>query len=822
MPTQPDGPALRAQFEALLDLDLPSRHEALQQLAQENPKLAAALTDLFAIDAAQTHSELAFASNFATRTLEEIANPSIEGYELLEAIGEGGMGEVYLANRSRGEIVQKVAIKRLRGISGGSYAAALLHEQKLLADLDHPGIVRWLDAGTDSAGKPWFAMNFVQGEGILDYAKKHSLSLRERIVLFRKVCEPVAYAHSRGVIHRDLKNPNVLIDTDGGVHLLDFGIARAVEAISRFEATATSERFFSLASASPEQVKGLPTSTATDLYSLGVMLYQLLSNKPPYDLSFGSPTELQTRICELPVVAPSQQLTAANQKKFPEELDRICLQLLRKDPSERYPTVDALVNDLTAFLDGRPVQAAGQNRWYLLRKFVIRHWKPLSAATLVFAALTALSVSLYLKQLDLEHANVIASAASKETTAVNAFLLDVFLLADPGNTNGEQLKVIELIDQAQARLGFSATSNSLGTLGYALGSLRIRLGDNAGVEPIVAQLLASPVPAVRSKGMELEAERLFVEGKFDLAAAAYEKALAQASASQHLSLRVRYFHALNAGRQNLESLRFFERLAKEQSVLSISDAIMTAEVLYQSPDKALGLLDRSVASEEAGGYSTSLAVADMTRARMLRKLGRSEEALEKLDRATGFLETVYGPQHSTALSGLVLRASIFSELGRYEEAFQTGTEYLDRAAASNIEVRRGEKINRYAAGLRVPERREESKVGMRQLLDGANEVATAIIHLHLATQAIREGNHVVALEEFAQGRIALPKDHPLKSELEFGESLICPERYSDARRGQLAATVNELPPAERKVWAILESQVSDNNGISHLKNVCAL
>ena len=320
-------------------------------------------------------------------------------YRILRRIGEGGMGTVYLAERSDGHFVQQVAVKLLTSAAEGSpiLAERFSLERKLLARLEHPGIARLLDGGVLADGKPFLAMEYVDGERIDAWCDRHQLDLTARVRLFLSVCSAVDYAHRRLIIHRDIKPANILVTEDGTPKLLDFGIARVLDDDTDVLVTATVQHAMTLAYASPEQIERLPLTTAADVYSLGVVLYQLVAGRRPYQ-HLVTPHLLSSAIVGGKVIAPSRvgrssvdevDGVVAPARTVPKDIDAIVLKALRRDVNDRYQGVTALSDDLKRFLDHRPVLARRGRSWYRARRFVQRNRWPLVVGSAVLGAVLA-------------------------------------------------------------------------------------------------------------------------------------------------------------------------------------------------------------------------------------------------------------------------------------------------------------------------------------------------------------------------------------------------------------------------------------------------
>ncbi len=312
-------------------------------------------------------------------------------YRIVEIIGEGGMGTVYRAVRSDTEYEQAVAIKIVRG---GFDSAALTdrfrQERQILADLNHPHIARLLDGGTTPDGLPYLVMEFIAGQPITSYCQDHKLGIAERIRLFRQACSAVEFAHQRLVIHRDLKPANILVTDDGQVKLLDFGVAKLLAEGDAAQTIGT--YWLTPAYASPEQVSGGAMTTASDVYSLGVILYEVLCGHSPYRKKPNTLPEALQAVTSLEPLPPSETLArdAADKalaRKLRGDLDRIALKALRKEPVRRYASVEQLSEDLRRHLVGLPVRARGDGLGYRAGKFIRRNAIAVTAAAAVLAAL---------------------------------------------------------------------------------------------------------------------------------------------------------------------------------------------------------------------------------------------------------------------------------------------------------------------------------------------------------------------------------------------------------------------------------------------------
>lgn len=373
-------PRIDALLDEALSLPAPERAAWLARLDGESADLRDTLARLLGAHAvAETDDfmgELPHWVSTATAAGNASAGDRIGPYRLLAPLGDGGMGQVWLAERADGQLKRQVALKLPRLAWGSAMAERLARERDILATLDHPHIARLYDAGVDQHGRPYLAMERVDGQPIDVYCRERALQVRACLALVLQVAAAVAHAHAHLVVHRDLKPANILVTAAGDVRLLDFGIAKLLEG-ERTQETALTRvhgAALTLDYASPEQIRGEPLSTATDVYSLAVVTYELLARVRPYRLKRGSPAELEEAIAG--VDAPPASTMApepARKKALRGDLDAILNHALRKQPAQRYASVEAFAADIERHLRHEPVLARPDSRWYRTRRLLARH-----------------------------------------------------------------------------------------------------------------------------------------------------------------------------------------------------------------------------------------------------------------------------------------------------------------------------------------------------------------------------------------------------------------------------------------------------------------
>jgi len=347
------------------------------------------------------------------------AGERVGPYELVREIGRGGMGSVWLAERADGAFKRKVALKLPRLVWAAGLSKRMAREREIGALLEHPHIARLYDAGVDEHGRPYIAMEYIDGQPIDAYCR--GLDLRAKLSLFLQVLNAVAYAHGRLVLHRDLKPGNVLVSADGQAHLLDFGIAKLLdEAAAGTQLTQEQGRVLTLNYASPEQIAGRPLGVTADVYSLGVLLFEVLTGSLPYVSKRKSQGALEDAILAGDVpLASSRAQDKRQAKALHGDLDAIIGKAIKRDPNERYPSVDALAADLQRYLDGRTIAARPDSAWYRLRKAIVRHRLPVAAATaVVVVALVGAGATLFQGRK--------VAAEAERTRLATAFVSELF------------------------------------------------------------------------------------------------------------------------------------------------------------------------------------------------------------------------------------------------------------------------------------------------------------------------------------------------------------------------------------------------------------
>lgn len=377
-----------------------------------------------------------------------VAGERVGAWGVLREIGRGGMGAVYLAERADEEFEKRVALKVIRRSARAEEIVRRFRtERQILARLDHPNIARLLDGGSTEDGRPFLVMEHVEGRPIDEFCSAEGLSLRQRLALFRKVCEAVHFAHQNLVVHGDLKPGNILVGVDAAPRLLDFGIAEIL-APEGSEAEAANEgrpRAMTLSHASPEQVAPGAITTASDVYSLGVLLYGLLTGRSPYGTPLPEGEDLLRAIREGVPSSPSLVVKEADRKRLAGDLDSIVAKALRKDPRERYASAEQLASEIGLYLEGFPVLAHPDTPAYRFGKFVRRHRLGVAAAAAFVVVILGAGIGL-----SMLYREAVRERERAET--VSEFLEGLFEISDPSESRGETITAREVLDQGRRRI----------------------------------------------------------------------------------------------------------------------------------------------------------------------------------------------------------------------------------------------------------------------------------------------------------------------------------------------------------------------------------
>lgn len=395
-------------------------------------------------------------------------------YKVVKLIARGGMSDVYLAERNDGQFQRQAVIKILRKeLNSENHIKLFFAEREILSSLEHPNIARLYDAGIED-DRPYFIMEYVDGKPITEFCKENNCTLKNKIALFKEVTKAIEYAHRNLIVHRDLKPDNIFVKPDGTVKILDFGIAKVIdEEISEID---NGPRLMSIQYAAPEQVKHNKITTSTDVYALGLLLYELLTGSKPFNLSGKKLSDAELIILHKSPKLSSLRVNDLNlQKKLKGDLDTIILTALKKDPEHRYSSVDKLLYDINCYETQYPIRARKQSTGYISLKFIVRKRK---AITTLCVLLITVGAMLVIHYSEIQKQKNIALEGQEQAEFVTDFMVDLFNSASPRLNMGDTLTVFDLLDKGSEELeslgaDFSAKPNLL----MAVASSHTNLGN---------------------------------------------------------------------------------------------------------------------------------------------------------------------------------------------------------------------------------------------------------------------------------------------------------------------------------------------------------
>ena len=685
---------LQAAFHQIIDLPDVDRPDAIAAICNGDLELQASLERLLKGDAqAQSYldAEVATLAEEIFRGDRDGEPRQIGPYHVLEAIGEGGMGRVYRARRA--DLGHEVAIKTLRdGWVSASGRERFAIEQRTLARLNHPSIASLHDAGTLADGTPYLVMELVSGLPITTYCREREAPLDLRLRLFRAVCDAVLYAHTQPIIHRDLKPSNILVTPEGRVKLLDFGIAKELDSPDARVDQTQWLRMLTPQYAAPEQVRGEPVAVYTDVYGLGLILYELLTDVPAFPVKARTGREAETFVLEHDPVQPSIAAGPARARRASRsawaDLDVLCARAMHKDPERRYQTVEALIRDLDHYERGQPLDARPDTLGYRTRKFAARHSATLALAAAVLIVLAGL-VTFYTMRL--ATARNAAQAQAARTERVQRFMLGLFDAGESDAAPAAELRVVTLVDRgAQEAQSLERDPQIQAELFQTLGSVYQRLGnhDKADIylqraldqrvaqlgrlHPDVAESLVALGLLRLDEGRLQEAERLTGEG-LDAARAALPAthprvAEASAAVGKVYEEQGHYDRALAMFEQ---ARSLYARNAQPTPELSAVMTAMANTHFYagrldesQALNRELLAIDRQLHGPRhpsAADDLINLGAIETNRGRPKDAEGYYREALDIL---VGW----YTKTHPETASAMTMLAQAVASQGRYDEA----------------------------------------------------------------------------------------------------------------------------------------------------------
>ncbi len=723
--TRIDRDRVSELFAAVVEARPEDQQALLLAAARDAPEVAAEVGSLLGAHHGRGILDGDLDPKKALRLVETEGGSPLPGrvgpYRIARELGRGGMGVVYLAERAEGGFDQRVALKLVkRGMDSEAILARFLQERQILARLEHPSIARLLDGGLTADSQPYFAMEYVEGQPITHYCTQANLDLEGRLALFAAVCSAVQYAHGRLVVHRDLKPSNVLVAGDGSVKLVDFGIAKVLDpetgGAGTTGLTALGVRALTPEYASPEQIRGEPVTVTSDVYALGLLLYELLAGTSPYPSPLTTPEAVQRAVCETEALAPSIAIqrnvaiqrngdkttqNAGFAKYLRGDLDRVVLKALAKEPERRYPSAEALVEDLYRFRDGLPVRAHSAGWRYRARKFVSRHRAGVAAATAVVLALilgltgTAWQASTAARERDR------ARLESAKLLATQAYLVGLFRSADPATEGGDDVTAKDLVVRGLDRLDNELSAQpevQLEMLGV-LSQVSLELGEYDQAERLLKRSLEL------AESLHGESHRVIADTLVRLGRLLNERgdwinaeAVLQRSYAVYLGLRDED-RATQMGvlTQLGDSLSRQGKL--QRSVAIQQQALAANRELFgnNSPDVAAILNNLGNALNRAGDY------------------GAAEKALVE---SMAIQRQLHGEEHAHLATQMVNLGNILSDKGDYQEAeslIRQGVA-MERRIRGDEHPRLATKLHNHASLLNLLGRFDEAAALHREVL----------------------------------------------------------------------------------------------------------
>jgi serine/threonine protein kinase len=720
---------IEAIFEAALDIEPAGRAAFVAAECADDDIVRGEVEALLAAhDRDFGILEAASPSNLAASLLEAYRPGSTVGpYRLVREIGRGGMGIVFLAERADGQFRRSVAIKVMRASADpGEVQRRLEAERQILASLDHPNIARLYDGGFTPDGRPYLVMEHIEGRPIDVYCDEERLSVEERLRLFAAVIHAVHYAHRRLVVHRDLKPSNILVTEEGQPKLLDFGIAKILEESPLEEAapeTRTGLRLLTPEYASPEQVRGGLITTANDVYALGIILFELLTGRRPFDVADLTAAEAERVILWKDAPRPSTllaRLTAEEaedwsaadaatarrstparlNRQLAGDIDNVVLMALRKEPERRYASAQQFAEDIERHLDGRPVLARGTSATYRARKFVDRHRWGVLAGMLIFLLLTAgIVATLTQARATARQAQIAlaererAEQEAARAASVQSFVVDMFRLSDPNEALGDTITAREMLDRGADRIErefgdqpdvqalllaeVARVYTNIGLLDRAESLIRQSVdlsrqvfGDSSAEASIALFRLGQILAAQGRREESVEPLRTVIAIR-DRMVTKPDSLMAAAQAALGWEVRALGHHdeAADLFTSALEA----ERVLRGDDAPEVANAMLgLASAMHDGGrfDEAEALFGRALENRDVGlDQPHPMAALALLNVGMIRRIREQYiDAAPMLETALRMRRSLYGAEHPLSLEAASEYAIVLENLGRYEEA----------------------------------------------------------------------------------------------------------------------------------------------------------
>ena len=655
---------LQQLFHAAADLPAAEQRRYLEAATGDDPTLVSEALAMLAADAGVASILDRGIEDAAHQMLGDAASrgqaPDRFGrYRILRILGEGGMGVVYLAERE--DLGTTAAIKILRDAwLSPARRERFDSERRTLAQLNHPSIARLFDADALPDGTPWFVMEFVEGVPLFTYCVSRAEPIERRLQLFKAVCEAVHHAHSHLVVHRDLKPSNILVKNDGTIKLLDFGIAKQLESLDGpVDQTRTGLRLMTPAYAAPEQLRGEPVGIAGDLYSLGVILYQLLTGRLPHDIAGNGQVEIEAVLSEREPERPSMVArrsgdpdpgappdAPALRRSAWADLDVLCLTAMRKDPARRYRSAEALLRDIDHYLAGEPLEARPDTVGYRLGKFARRNWRALASAAAIVVIMIGL-VGFYTWRL--AHARNVAVNEAARTQRIQDFMLGLFAGGDEAVGPADTLRVVTLLERGvQEARALDADPAVQAELYATLGGIYHQLGNLDRADSLLRASLAQRRRVLGEENRDV-ANNLVSLGLVRDAQASYDEAERLVREGLAMSRRI-----LPAGHPTLTN-----------AMVALGEVLINRGEY----DSAIAIIEDAVQLQSAAGEATialSHSITGLANAHYY--AGRYPVSDSLNQRVLAIDREIYGSHHPNVAMDLINIGAIRFEGGEFADA----------------------------------------------------------------------------------------------------------------------------------------------------------
>lgn len=653
-------------FDEVVELEGEAREARIVEACRGDRGLERELRALVAADSARESDSFlqdVVASEAVALTSTDLAGRTLGSWRILEQLGEGGMGAVYLAERADGEYDARAAIKLVRGgVPSASLAERFRLERQILAGLSHPGVAKLLDGGSTTDGTPYLVMELVDGRPITEWCAERRTSVDDRLELFLKVCDAVAHAHAALVAHRDLKPNNILVDESGQPKLLDFGIAKLVQEMGEEgEGTTLTYGILTPAYASPEQVSGGRAGVAADVYSLGVLLYELLTGRLPIETRGLTPAQLMSKVTgEVPAVVSSVAEDDVTRRRLSGDLDAIVSRALRKEPRERYASVDAMAEDVRLHLSGMPINARRDDWSYRTGRLIRRNAGVVSGGLLILILGVSFTVNALLQARAVARERDRAEAQRVAAERVSGFLESLFTEVDPNQSTGPDLTVRNILDRGAERVlsDLEAQPDIQAELATVMGRVYRAIGELEAAEPLLDSALVAR-------------ERGAIGSPTDLGDALLERGALAYDLGEYEAALDLHTRALAAYRERAED----DSRGAASALDWIASSLMELGRMDEAERHARAAVEMYRRLDPEPNEDLGSALTSFTD--VLRGRGDIDEALVVGEEALAMARALYGDDHLEVAHALNQMASTLRQAGRPADAIPLAEEGLE-------------------------------------------------------------------------------------------------------------------------------------------------